>query len=510
MNTLSIRAKLLLGMGILVAGYLASAAVGFFSGALRERELAAIGTVSVPVSLKCQSVLFKFEASSKAFTDALMTGDADTLKIAVTDNATAVATLNEIGLTASAAGLPEAEIAGLRTQLAGLDGPRAEVFQGLSGDAALRDATRSKAEALTASTEKLRQQITQLSATAARALNDRLAANTAATHRQRISNLIGAAVIVLLGGGVVFWIIQRSIVRPISGVAAGLHNSSARVEGACGTIRESGRQLADGASAQAASLEETSATLEEISSVARRNAEHSARAKDKVSSARHVADRSTEDVGVMRAAMAEIKAASDSIAKVVKTIDEIAFQTNILALNAAVEAARAGEAGMGFAVVAEEVRALAQRCAQAARETADMIENSIRKSERGVEISGKVAGGLEEIGVQIREIDTLVGDIAQASQEQSKGVTDVNHAVVRLNETTQANAAAAEESAATGEELAAQVHALNRFTADLAATIHGHAGTTPLEAFADSEPAGLVPVAPSRPAKTATNPASVN
>ena len=237
-----------------------------------------------------------------------------------------------------------------------------------------------------------------------------------------------------------FLIIQQSIVRPISSVAQWLRDSATRVDTATKAIRESGRLLADSASAQAASLEETSATLEEISSVAKRNAEHSANAKSKVSSARSVADRSTTDVGAMRGAMGEIKAASNNIAKIVKAIDEIAFQTNILALNAAVEAARAGEAGAGFAVVAEEVRNLAQRSAQAARETAGLIEDSITKSGRGVQISAKVAGGLEEIGQQIREIDTLVAEIAHASQEQSNGVTELNKTVTSLNETIQTKA----------------------------------------------------------------------
>ena len=474
-NSVSIRTKLLLGIGLLIIGYIASSAFGFFAGARRENELAAIGSVSVPVSMQCQTLLFTFEESAKAFNDATMTGDADTLKASATTVAKAASTVDEIGTLATRAGLDRTDFATLRNQLAALAGLRAEVFAGMSGNATARETVRTKAEALNAATETLRKQIEQLSAATKDVLAERLRATTTATRQQRMATLVIAAIVVLVGGTIVFFVIQRSIIRPIRRVTSGLTESAERVGSAAETMRESGRRLADSASGQAASLEETSASLEEISSVARRNAEHSANVKGKVSSARTVADRSISDVGAMRAAMGDIKTASDNIARIVKAIDEIAFQTNILALNAAVEAARAGEAGAGFAVVAEEVRNLAQRSAQAARETAGLIEDSIAKSERGVQISAKVATGLEEIGQQIREIDALVAEIATASHEQSQGVTEVNKTVIRLNETTQANAATAEESAATVTELATQVQALNRLTSDLSFAVLGYA-----------------------------------
>lgn len=473
-QALGIRTKLLLGIAILVAGYIISSTVGFFAGTARERELANIGSISVPISLKCQTALFEYENSGKAFTDALMTGDDESLKVAADRNAQTIVIIDAIQVQAGAAGLPTDVVSRIRSQLATLDGRRSDVFKGLSGDAAARTAIAGRAEALTTASKQLREDLLGLCDTAAKVLDSRLADTTAATQRQRTVALISAILIVVIGAAVVFLIIQRSIIHPIRHVTTGVHGSADRVEVASNTIRESGRLLADGASSQAASLEETSATLEEISSVARRNADHSATAKEKVSSARGAAERGIADVGTMRSAMSEIKAASDNIAKIVKAIDEIAFQTNILALNAAVEAARAGEAGAGFAVVAEEVRNLAQRSANAARETAGLIEDSIVKSERGVQISAKVAEGLEAIGHQIREIDTLVAEIAQASMEQSNGVTEVNKTVLRLNETTQSNAAAAEESAATVEELAAQVEALNRFTDKLSVTVFGY------------------------------------
>jgi methyl-accepting chemotaxis protein len=205
--------------------------------------------------------------------------------------------------------------------------------------------------------------------------------------------------------------------------------------------------------------------------MAKRNSEGAVRAKDLAQQARRAADAGTNDVEAMNQAMAAIKASADGIAKIIKTIDEIAFQTNILALNAAVEAARAGEAGAGFAVVAEEVRALAQRSATAARETADKIEAALTKSNEGARTSVEVAQMLEQIVEQVRKMDTLVAEIATASGEQSQGLEQITKAVTEMDRITQANAATAEESASVAHELSAQstelgaaVGRLNTFT----------------------------------------------
>ncbi|MBI5690397.1 MAG: chemotaxis protein [Verrucomicrobia bacterium] len=249
------------------------------------------------------------------------------------------------------------------------------------------------------------------------------------------------------------WYFQRSVSRPLSGVARRLSSAAESLNGLARTISASTSKVAEGANNQAASLEETGASLEEISGMTRRNAEGASRAKGIASQTRAAAESGTGDMGRMSSAMEAIKTSSDNIAKIIRTIDEIAFQTNILALNAAVEAARAGEAGMGFAVVAEEVRSLAQRSAQAARETGEKIADSIRKSDDGVAICGKVAVGLRDIVTRAREVDTLVGEIAAASAEQNQGVQQVVTAVGQIDRVTQANAASAEETAAATTEM---------------------------------------------------------
>jgi methyl-accepting chemotaxis protein len=189
--------------------------------------------------------------------------------------------------------------------------------------------------------------------------------------------------------------------------------------------------------------------------------------------ARLAGDTGMSDMQIMMQAMEAIKSSSNDIAKIIKTIDEIAFQTNILALNAAVEAARAGEAGMGFAVVADEVRNLAQRCAQAAKETSVKIEDAVSKSANGVEISAKVASSLNEIVSKARQVDELAAEVASASQEQSQGISQVNSAVSQMDKVTQANAANAEESASAAEELNAQADTLKESVQELLQLVDG-------------------------------------
>ncbi len=263
------------------------------------------------------------------------------------------------------------------------------------------------------------------------------------------------------------WRMKVRIATNLETLAKHLSDASETLTGSAGQVSSASQSLAEGASEQAASLEETSASLEEMSSMTQRNAGNAQHAKELAAQARAAADVGAGDMREMTAAVADIKSASDNIAKILKTIDEIAFQTNLLALNAAVEAARAGEAGMGFAVVADEVRNLAQRSAQAARETADKIADSVSKSERGVAISGKVASGLQEIVAKARQVDELVAEIAVASKEQSQGITQVNTAINQMDKVTQGNAANAEESASAAEELFAQTDTLRHAVGQL-------------------------------------------
>jgi methyl-accepting chemotaxis protein len=278
-------------------------------------------------------------------------------------------------------------------------------------------------------------------------------------------------VVIGIGAAIV---ITRSITKPIKVLADTLSAGAEQTTSAASQVSAASQSLAEGASEQAASLEETSSSLEEMSSMTKRNAETAGKVKELGSQARQAGDLGVLDMTAMVAAMDDIKRSSDDIAKIIKTIDEIAFQTNILALNAAVEAARAGEAGMGFAVVADEVRSLAQRCAQAAKETAGKIEDAVQKSAKGADISAKVAQSLQEIVGKARQVDEMAGEVAAASQEQSQGIAQVNTAVTQMDKVTQSNAASAEESASAAEEMTAQAEALKEAVTELLRMVDGH------------------------------------
>lgn len=275
----------------------------------------------------------------------------------------------------------------------------------------------------------------------------------------------------LVGAGVVYLV--RQINRSLRQTVTELSEGAGQTASAAAQVSSASQSLAQGSSEQAASLEETSASSEEINSMAQKNTENSSAAANLVVQSQQKFVETNRALDQMVVAMGEINTSSDKISKIIKVIDEIAFQTNILALNAAVEAARAGEAGMGFAVVADEVRNLAQRCAQAAKDTAGLIEESIGKSNEGKTKVDQVAVAIRAITEESAKVKTLVDEVNVGSQEQARGIQEISKAIAQMEQVTQSTAANAEESASASEELTAQSESVRAIVQRLSAMVGG-------------------------------------
>jgi methyl-accepting chemotaxis protein len=267
--------------------------------------------------------------------------------------------------------------------------------------------------------------------------------------------------------------VVRQISKALRRVATEMADGAEQVASASGQVASSSQALAQGASEQAASLEETSASTEQIHSMTQKNAANSQSATEFMLEAATRIEQANRVVDQMVASMKEINASSDKVAKIIKVIDEIAFQTNILALNAAVEAARAGEAGMGFAVVADEVRNLAQRCAQAAKDTAALIEESIATTNGGKTKLDQVTAAIHSTTESANAVKTLVDEVNQGSQEQARGIEQIAKAVTQMEQVTQKTAANAEESASASEELSAQAETMRNIVEQLQGMVGG-------------------------------------
>jgi methyl-accepting chemotaxis protein len=286
--------------------------------------------------------------------------------------------------------------------------------------------------------------------------------NTIAATMVLISVIFGTGVAILL---------TRDITRSLRRISDGMDEGAEQVAAAAGQVSSASQSLAEGSSEQAASIEETSSSLEEMSSMTKQNA-------DNAKQANILMEEAKQAVGTANESMVEITKASEETSKIIKTIDEIAFQTNLLALNAAVEAARAGEVGAGFAVVADEVRNLAMRAADAAKNTANLIEGTVQKVKDGSELVSRTNAAFKQVAGSSAKAGDLVAEISAASSEQAQGIGQINTAVTELDKVTQQNAANAEESASAAEEMSAQAETMKSMVDELVAIV-GHSGQAP-------------------------------
>jgi methyl-accepting chemotaxis protein len=313
-----------------------------------------------------------------------------------------------------------------------------------------------------------------------KALIDRMSEVQASSKEKMVSTgaiaqwsaILVTAIAAVMGIVIGFFFI-RSITKPVRRIIEVLGTGAEQVASASSQVSSASQSLAEGASEQAASIEETSSSMEEMSAMTKQNADNAQQANAMMSEAQHIVEQANTSMGDLVSSMVEISNASEETSKIIKTIDEIAFQTNLLALNAAVEAARAGEAGSGFAVVADEVRNLAMRAADAAKDTAKLIESTVKKINAGSATVTQTNEAFTQVATSSLKVGDLVGEIAAASTEQAQGIEQVNTAISEMGRVTQQNAASAEESASASEEMSAQAEQMHAMVDRLTALVEG-------------------------------------
>ncbi|MEW6658280.1 MAG: methyl-accepting chemotaxis protein [Thermodesulfobacteriota bacterium] len=303
-----------------------------------------------------------------------------------------------------------------------------------------------------------------------------------AQNESAISRLVSQRIFLLLilGVGIMviaslfgWYLTEQVIVKQLKRLISSVTESSTQVSAGALQVSGASQSLAEGAAQQASSLEETTASLEEMGSMTQQNADNANQANVLVTESGRVVERANASMSDLTNSMKEISLASHETAKIIKTVDEIAFQTNLLALNAAVEAARAGDAGAGFAVVADEVRSLAMRAADAAQKTAGLIENTVAKVQEGSELVYRTAEDFTEVAGSTTKVKDLIAEIAAASREQAQGVEQINRTMIDMDKVVQVNAANAEESASASRELSAQSEKMKNIVDDLAVLMEG-------------------------------------
>jgi methyl-accepting chemotaxis protein len=457
--SLSIGAKIWLGMGILLAGYMLSMATGMIQGRNQAGQLTGLADSVFPATRLGQQTEAAFDRQVKFYEDAMMMGEVELVESANLEAKAVQTNLTQI------AGLPSLpvhwveKVTALQTEMQRFSQEAGQVYVAVSGMEPT-DSDMKRAGDLAESTKSLRSQLSEYTNGLALHLTGELEALVANNQSQLKVDIAMFLSVLVASGLAIFFIVSRLIVRPIDRVMVKMESSSQSLEGSVRNVAVSSQAMADGAVQQESQLQATSQAMGEFSEQARANAEHSRSASRMADEAGQADLESRKAMDKMTQAINNIRSSANETANIIKTIDEIAFQTNLLALNAAVEAARAGEAGKGFAVVAEEVRNLASRSADAVKTTSVTLAQSQEHAKNGVLATEEVKNSLDRINHVVEEVCSIIGEMAAASEKQTQSISGVNEAVEQMEHVTHSNSASAGNWAQTSQDLADQAEGL--------------------------------------------------
>ncbi len=475
-NRFGVRGKLLLSVGVLASGYLLFLGLVQWTSSTTQRHLVTLSDSLLPAALDIANAQAGYKKLRKDYESAVLLQDASNLQVADKDREAVLERLREADDKTAFSPELHAQTSALLDQLTTAEQKAKTTYAAMiNPTAAVTDATQAAITALAADQQKLEVGFDALNdAVGKKAFQHELDGVTESNQHQRMLALF----LFLLAAGVAaltIFLMERQVSGPLRDVAQRLSEGADQVSSAARQVSTSGASIAQGASQQAASLQETSASSEEISSMARRSAEDCRQTAELVGASQAKVSTANRSLGELVTAMEAIRASSGKVSKIIKLIDEIAFKTNILALNAAVEAARAGDAGMGFAVVAEEVRNLARQCADAAKDSSEIVEESMRRSNDGKVKLDEVASSIEAVTQDSLKIKSLVDQVATASTEQTSGIAQIARSIQHMEKLTQSSAGTAQESATAAEELTSQSGVLQEIVLNLTTIVSGSA-----------------------------------
>jgi methyl-accepting chemotaxis protein len=485
---ISLQFKIATAFGIIACSYAFSTAVGTAQSIEYGRRFDYLASSSVPFALGAQAALFSFDGAVRREEDGLITGDSELIKAADKLSSECRASLGEIAEKVRDDGLRAKANATMVKVAEYRQGAKA-IFELVTAKGS--DKCQTQLAAFTRLTETTRASVVGSGQSFADALKAEIGSISADTraHTRNFLMLFAASMVACC---VAAWIIvQRQIAGPMRSLTAALISETDKARVSAAEFATTSHSLSEGASRSAAALESSSAALVEMSSLTRSNAEKAQAAKEEAVKARQVAEEGTQVMAAMSHSIEAIQSSSKDIAAIIKTIDEIAFQTNILALNAAIEAARAGEVGAGFAVVATEVRSLAIKSAEAARSSEAKISHAAQCSTQGAALSTRAAQYLGDIASRTRVVDDLVGQIAVASNEQNTGIRNITNSISELDALTQKNAQLASDSSSAAVDLNAQTERLHEVASDFTGLIEGSSGQRAGPSVTSRVPNGL-------------------